>query len=211
MPQTANWPEALKPLLKKYKSKPHPLHAKSAYQYMVLVLLSAQSNDNLINNIAGDLFKAFPTLQSLSQATPEALYPYITKVRNYSNKAKWLTTIAATLKKDSNIPQTMEELVKLPGIGRKSANVILREAGAPPEGIIVDLHVLRVAPRLGVATGDDATKMEKQLMETFPREQWDIGMAISFHGREICRPNPECEICIVNSVCAFYKEMKGSK
>lgn len=207
--QIVNWEEAVKPLLKKYKGKPHPLKAKNAYQYLVLVLLSAQSNDALINNIAGDFFEAFPNMQALSQATPEALYPYLTKVRNYQNKAKWLTGIASQVKKDSNIPVTMEELVKLPGIGRKSANVIMREAGAPPEGIIVDLHVLRVAPRLGIATGDDATKMEKQLMELLPKSEWDIGMAISFLGREICRPKPECEICLMNKVCAYYNGAKA--
>ncbi|HVX48619.1 MAG TPA: hypothetical protein VHB48_00625 [Chitinophagaceae bacterium] len=207
--QIVNWEEAVKPLLKKYKGKPHPLKAKNAYQYLVLVLLSAQSNDALINNIAGDFFEAFPNMQVLSQATPEALYPYLTKVRNYQNKAKWLTGIASQVKKDSNIPVTMEELVKLPGIGRKSANVIMREAGAPPEGIIVDLHVLRVAPRLGIATGDDATKMEKQLMELLPKSEWDIGMAISFLGREICRPKPECEICLMNKVCAYYNGAKA--
>jgi len=199
-----NWPEAVKPLLKKYKGKPHPLEAKNAYQYMVLVVLSAQSNDNLINNIAPELFKAFPNMQALSNATPEALYPYISKIRNYGNKAKWLTAIAAAIKKDSNIPLSMEALVKLPGIGRKSANVILREAGAPAEGIIVDLHVLRVAPRLGIAEGEDPTKMEKQLMELLPKDQWDIGMALSFLGREVCRPKPECEKCLMNKVCAYY-------
>jgi len=202
--EAVNWPEAVKPLLKKYKGKPHPLEAKNTYQYIVLVVLSAQSNDKFINSIAAELFEAFPNMQSMSQATPEALYPYISKVINYRNKAKWLTTIAAEIKKDSLIPLSMEGLTKYPGIGRKSANVIMREAGAPPEGIIVDLHVLRVAPRLGIATGDDATKMEKQLMEALPKSEWDIGMAISFLGREICRPKPECEKCLMNKVCDYY-------
>lgn len=208
-PTATNWPEAVKPLLKKYKDKPHPLEAKNVYQYLVLVLLSAQSNDALVNSIAPELFKAFPNMQALSHATPEALYPYIIKIRNYGNKAKWLTAIAAEIKKDANIPLNMEALVKLPGIGRKSANVILREAGAPAEGIIVDLHVLRVAPRLGIAQGDDATKMEKQLMALLPGDQWDIGMALSFLGREICRPKPECGRCLMNKVCAFYNEALG--
>lgn len=204
MSQTLTWAEAIKPLLKKYKNTPHPLEGKNTYQYLVMVLLSAQSNDALINKISADFFKAYPNMQELSTALPDDLYPYISKVRNYQNKAKWLINIAKEVKKDSNIPKTHEELVKLPGIGRKSANVILREAGAPPEGIIVDLHVLRVAPRLGIAEGDDATKMEKQLMEKLPKDEWDAGMAISFLGREICRPKPECEICLMNKVCAYY-------
>lgn len=143
-------------------------------------------------------------MQALSAATEEAVIPYITKVRNFRHKAKWLSAIATQIKKDSNIPLNLEQLVALPGIGRKSANVILRYAGVPAEGVIVDLHVLRVAPRLGIASGDDATKMEKQIMETLPQKQWDVGMAMSFLGREICRPTPECEKCLMNKVCAYY-------
>jgi endonuclease-3 len=97
----------------------------------------------------------------------------------------------------------------LPGIGRKSANVIKREAGAAPEGIIVDLHVVRVAPRLGIATGTDPKKIEKQMMEVLPAKRWDAGMAMSFLGREICRPtNPQCEVCVMKRVCTYYNNNK---
>ena len=199
-----NWPEAIKPLLKKYKNKPHPLDAKNVYQFLVMVVLSAQSTDSVINQLAPDLFKAFPNMQSLSNATLETLTPLISKARNFNNKGKWLIAIAKEVKKDSNIPLSLEQLTKLPGIGRKSANVILRYAKATAEGVIVDIHVLRVAPRLGIATGDDATKMEKQIMEVLPQKEWDAGMAMSFLGREICRPTPECEKCLMNKVCAYY-------
>jgi len=101
----------------------------------------------------------------------------------------------------------------LPGVGRKSANVILREAGKAPEGVIVDLHVVRVAPRLGIATGADPKKIEKQIMEALPQKEWDAGMAMSFLGREICRPKPKCELCLMRPVCQYYqnivKEVKG--
>jgi len=207
--EAVNWPEAVKPLLKKYKDKPHPLEAKNVYQYLVLVVLSAQSSDALVNSIAPELFDAFPDMEALSQATPEALLPYISKIINNRNKAKWLTGIAAIIKEDKNIPLSMDALVKFSGIGRKSANVILRGAGAPPEGIIVDLHVLRVAPRLGIAQGDDAVKIEKQLMETLPKSEWDIGMAISFLGREICRPKPACDKCLMNKVCDYFNNYLG--
>jgi endonuclease-3 len=116
--------------------------------------------------------------------------------------------LAQKIKKDSNIPLTLDELTELPGIGRKSANVIQREAGAPAEGVVVDLHVVRVAPRLGIATGSDPKKIEKQIMETLPQKEWDAGMAMSFLGREICRPQPKCEICLMNPVCAFYNGWK---
>ena len=199
-----NWPQAIKPLLKKYKNSPHPLDAKNLYQMLIMVVLSAQSTDNVINGLAPALFEAYPNMQSLSNATIETLAPFISKARNFNNKGKWIIAIAKEIKKDSKIPLNLQELIELPGIGRKSANVILRYAKASAEGVVVDIHVVRVAPRLGIATGDDANKIEKQIMEVLPQKEWDAGMAMSFLGREICRPTPECEICLMKKVCAYY-------
>jgi endonuclease-3 len=133
-------------------------------------------------------------------------------VRNFANKAKWLIGIAQTIKENKNIPLTHEGLTALKGIGSKSANVILREAGKPAEGVIVDLHVVRVAPRLGIATGTDPKKIERQIMEALPKKDWDAGMAMSFLGREICRPKePKHQECPMKNVCAFYKKLKRKK
>ena len=209
MPTKVDWPEAIKPLLKKYKGKQHPLEYKSIYQLVVMVVLSAQDSDRNINQLAPKLFEAFPNMKALSKATEELLFPYISKVRNFGNKAKWLIEIAQTIKDDKNIPLTHDGLIELKGIGSKSANVILREAGKPAEGVIVDLHVVRVAPRLGIASGADPKKIEKQIMEILPQKQWDAGMAMSFHGREICRPQPKCEICFMTNVCAYYQALKN--
>lgn len=202
-----NWQKDFQPLIKKYKGKQHPLDYKNTYQLMVMVVLSAQDSDRNINKIAPEFFKVFPDLKSLSTATAEMIIPLVSKVRNFGNKTKWLLAIASTLKSDKNIPKTMEGLTELPGIGRKSANVIMRESGIPAEGIIVDLHVVRVAPRIGVASGTDPKKIEKQLMEAIDPKDWgEVGMAISFLGREICRPsNPKHDECVMNKVCAFYK------
>jgi len=208
MPSKVNWPEAIKPLLKKYKDKKHPLDYENVYQLVVMVILSAQDSDKHINQVALKLFEAFPDMKALSKATPETLYPFIGEVRNFGNKTNWLMEIAQKIKSDKNIPLTLEELTALKGIGRKSANVILREAGKPAEGIIVDLHVVRVGPRLGIASGADPKKIEKQMMDILPQKEWDAGMAMSFLGREICRPQPKCEICLMNTVCAFYKQNK---
>lgn len=208
-PTTINWSDALKPLLKKYKGKKHPLDYNNVYQLVVMVVLSAQDSDRHINQIAPKLFEAFSNMEALSHATEDSLAPYIAGVRNAGSKAKWLVELAQKIKKDSYIPLTLDELTALPGIGRKSANVIKREAGAPAEGVIVDLHVVRVAPRLGIATGTDPKKIEKQIMEELPQKEWDAGMAMSFHGRDTCRPQPKCEICIVNNVCAYYKGLKA--
>jgi endonuclease-3 len=207
MADTTDWTKAIQPLLKKYKGLKHPLEYKNTYQLMVMVILAAQDSDKHINSLAPALFEAFPDMKALSKATPQALEPYLSKVRNYRNKVNWLLQIAGQIKKDDNIPLTMEKLVELPGIGRKSANVIIRESGLPPQGVMVDLHTIRVGPRLGIVTTEDPKKIEQQLMELLPMKQWDVGMCLSFHGREICRPKPLCEICFMKSVCQFYKSL----
>jgi endonuclease-3 len=208
MPSKIDWPKAIRPLLKKYKNTKHPLEYKSIYQLLVMVVLSAQDSDKNINTIAPKLFEAFPDMKALSGATEKTLFPLISKVRNFRNKAQWIIELARTIKADKNIPLTHEGLTSLKGIGSKSANVILREAGKPAEGVIVDLHVVRVAPRLGIAIGTDPKKIEKQIKEILPQKDWDAGMAMSFLGREICRPQPKCEICLMKGVCAYYKRNK---
>ena len=208
-----NWTQLMQPLFQQYGKSKHPLDYQSRYQLVVMVILSAQTTDSLINNIAPAFFAAYPTLNSLSHATEADLQQHIGSVRSWGNKSKWLIKLAQTVGEDENIPRTMDTLTKLPGLGRKSANVIIRESGDIAEGVIVDLHVLRVAPRLGIATEDDAAKpekVEKQIMAAVSKEYWnDAGMAISFLGRELCRPtNPKCEVCPMNTVCAYYKSLK---
>lgn len=202
-----DWAKELKPLIVKYKHKKHPLDYRNLYQLMVMVVLSAQDSDAHINKIAPDLFSKFPNMKSLAKANHEALIPYVGKVRFFENKINWLLEIAQTVKNDENIPVTMKELTALKGIGRKSANVIMREAEVPAEGIMVDLHVVRVAPRLGIASAKDANKIEQQLMEVLPKNMCsEIGMSLSFLGRETCRPtNPKHDECILNKVCEYCK------
>lgn len=208
----ANWTQTLQPLFQQYGKSKHPLDYRNRYQLVVMVILSAQTTDNLINNIAPTFFAAYPTLNALSHATEADLPQYIGSVRSWGNKSKWLIKLAQTVGDDENIPRTMDQLTKLPGLGRKSANVIIRESGDVAEGVIVDLHVLRVAPRLGIATEADAAKpekVEKQIMAAVSKEFWnDAGMSISFLGRELCRPtDPKCGICPMNTVCQYYQPM----
>jgi endonuclease-3 len=204
-----NWQQDIQPLIKKYKGKKFPLNYGNTYELVVMVVLAAQDSDAHINKVAPELFKVFPDIKSLAKATPDTLYPIISKVRNFANKTKWLMSMAGEVKEDKNIPLTMEELTALPGIGRKSANVIMRESGVKAEGIIVDLHVVRVAPRLGIATGTDPKKIEKQMMEVLDPKDWgEAGMAISFLGRETCRPtNPKHAECVMKDVCAYYQSL----
>ncbi|MBB4804088.1 endonuclease-3 [Flavobacterium nitrogenifigens] len=209
--ETLNWEDKLKPILKKYKGKKHPLNYHNTYQLLVMVILSAQDSDANINNIASILFEKYPTLNSLSKTNFEELIPYISKVRNYTTKAKWILEIAETIQFDKNIPSTMSGLTALKGVGRKSANVILRETHKPTEGIIADLHVIRVAPRIGIIKDSkDGNKIEKDLMQVIPKNIWsEIGMAISFLGRETCRPKPKCNECLLTNICLYYaKEIK---
>ncbi|MEG0849183.1 MAG: endonuclease III [Flavobacterium sp.] len=204
--ETSNWETKLEPILEKYKGKKHPLEYKNAYQLLVMVVLSAQDSDANINKIAPALFDKFPSLNSLSKTDLETFIPYISKVRNFQTKANWLLEIAKTIQEDNNIPLTMSGLTALKGIGRKSANVILRETNKPAEGIIADLHVIRVAPRIGIIKeSKDGNKVEKDLMQILPKSIWsEIGMAISFLGRETCRPKPKCEECLIADICHYY-------
>ncbi|MEO4005280.1 endonuclease III [Flavobacterium sp. CAU 1735] len=203
-----SWSEKLNPIVVQYRDRKHPLAYQNPYQLVIMVILSAQDSDANINKIAPALFNRFPNFESLVSATFEDLFPYISGVRHFQMKAGWILETAQMLKSDANIPLTMEALTQLKGIGRKSANVIMKELQVRPAvGIVVDLHVLRVAPRIGLITAtQDGNKAEKLLMQLLPRDIWeDIGMCISFLGREICRPtNPKCTICPIHQHCLYY-------
>ena len=206
--QMSDWSQKLEPLLEKYGKQKHPLDYNNRYQLIVMVILAAQASDNQINKISPKLFEAYPSISDLKNSNPEDLYPLLSSIRGYRKKAKWIVDIAKVIGDDSNIPTTIGELTKLSGVGRKTANTVIRESGDNAEGIIVDLHVLRVAPRLGIATGTNSEKIEKQLMDALPKDKWnEIGMAFSFHGREICRPKPICDQCIVNQACNYYQTL----
>jgi len=201
-----DWCIKLKPILVKYKERKHPLNYNNIYQLMIMVILSAQDSDANINTIAPTLFEKFPNINSLAQANHESLTTYLSKVRNFKTKVIWLLEIAQIIKSDEDIPLSMEALTALKGIGRKSANVIMREAKVAPIGIIADLHVIRVSPRIGLTPEfKDGNRIEKELMKVLPKTIWgEIGMAISFLGREICRPiNPKCSFCPIQKDCIY--------
>src|SRR5260370_35857447 len=169
---SVNWKKEIQQLIRKYKGKKHPLEYNKHYELLVMVVLSAQDSDRHINKLAPELFSAFPDIKARAKADAESLYKFISDVRNFGIKTKWLLALAAEIKDNKNIPTTLEALTALPGIGRKSANVILREMGLPAEGIIVDLHVIRVAPRLGIAKGTDPKELEKQMIEGLDQQDW---------------------------------------
>jgi len=202
----SDWEVKLDPILQKYKNKKHPLNYNNIYQLMIMVILSGQDSDANINKIAPLLFEKFPNINSLVETNYENLIPYISTVKNFKTKAIWLLEIAQFIKSDENIPLSMESLTALKGIGRKSANVIMREAKVAPDGIIADLHVIRVSPRIGLTPEfKDGNRIEKELMKVLPKTIWgEIGMTISFLGREICRPtNPKCGLCPIQNDCQY--------
>lgn len=206
--ETIDWSKEFKPLIAKYKDRKHPLDYNNLYQLMVMVILSAQDSDANINKIAPEFFEKFPKLKSIANSTNEDLIPYLTKVKNYPTKTSWILEIAKTLIQDEKIPTNMKDLIALKGIGRKSANVIMREAEIEAEGIMVDLHVLRVVDRLGITHAKTGDKMEKDLMAVIPKKMWnELGMAISFLGRETCRPtNPKHNECVMKNICEYCKK-----
>jgi endonuclease-3 len=205
-----NYLPQLQLLFKKYGKKKHPLDYANVYQLVVMVVLSAQTTDALVNKLAPELFKHFPSVKHLAVAHPEELFPFIKSVRRFQKKADWLVRIAQMLGDEKKIPRTIKELMELPGIGKKSANVIIREAGGVPQGIIVDLHVLRVVPRLGITAENTPEKIENALMELIPKNYWNAaGMSFSYLGRELCRPiKPNCAECVMHSVCEYCKDNK---
>jgi endonuclease-3 len=205
-----NYLPHLQILFKTYGKKKHPLKYENIYQLVVMVVLSAQTTDAFVNTLAPQLFQHYPSMKHLAAAHPDELFPFIKTIRGFRKKADWLVRIAQALGDENNIPLTIKELTELPGIGRKSANVIIREAGGAPEGIIVDLHVMRVVPRLGIADERTPEKIEKALMELIPKKYWSVaGMSFSHLGRELCRPtSPNCADCVMNSVCVYCRDQK---
>jgi endonuclease-3 len=200
------WNEVCQALIRKYGRKRHPLNYKNTYQLWVMVILSAQTNDKLINSIAPDFFKSFPDIRALSKASYETVVKYLNKVRNFGNKTRWLLQSAIQIKTDDRIPLTFEQLLKLPGIGRKSAHVIMYEHGLKPQGIMVDIHVLRVAPRLGMCKKGNPVQVERELLKAIsPQYHLQIGMALSHHGRAVClAKSPLCEQCLVQQYCNYH-------
>ncbi len=200
-----DWNAAFSSLFKKYKGRKHPLKYENPYQLIVMIVLSARASDLIVNNLAPALFAKYPSFNHLAAATPEELYPLV-KVPGFRKKAEWIIGIAKAITATGRIPTTIESLTALKGFGRKSANVYMSQVGLPAEGVIVDLHTLRVAPRIGIAKGDDPKQIELQLMKAVERKHWhQLGMSLTYLGREICRPtNPHCEECPVRTVCSYY-------
>jgi endonuclease-3 len=179
------------------------------YQLLVATILSAQSTDAGVNRVTPALFKRYPDARALALAKAEDLEPLIRTTGFFRAKARSLMGMASAVMADhgGRIPATMDALVELPGVGRKTANVVLGHALGVP-GFPVDRHVLRVSNRIGIAEGDDPEVVETQLTKALPKPEWTLDSdTLILHGRRICKPKPLCDQCVVRTECDFYRQV----
>lgn len=202
--------------------KAHPdahceLDHDGPFQLIVATVLSAQTTDVNVNRVTPGLFARYPTVQALAAAPIAEVEQTIARIGMFRQKAKNIVGLAKLLveRHGGQVPQTLTELIELPGVGRKTANVVLGVAFGKPEGVVVDTHVQRISQRLGWSKNTTPEKIEQDLMQTFPREDWDIlSHTLIFHGRRVCAAQkPACASCSVNTLCpsAFKAEKVGRK
>ena len=194
------------------------LRYRNAFELLVATMLSAQSTDARVNMVTPALFGRYTDARALAAATSAELEPQILSTGFFRQKSKALVTMAQILVRDhgGQVPADMDALTKLPGVGRKTANVVLGHALGVP-GLPVDRHVLRVANRIGIAEGDDPVAVEKQLCDRLPDSMWTLASDVQIlHGRRVCRPsNPLCGQCPVADDCLYFaalqRESRGAK
>lgn len=196
--------EVFRRLEEKYKDSKSGLDFKNPYELLIATILSAQCTDVRVNKITKDLFMHYPDAFALAEADFDTLSGEIHSCGFYTTKAKNLIATAKILveKYDGKVPQTMEALTKLPGVGRKTANVVLSNAFGIP-GFAVDTHVFRVSHRLGLSDAKDPEGTEQDLCALVPKAQWgDAHHWLIWHGREICSARkPKCETCFLKDIC----------
>jgi endonuclease III len=194
--------------------KQHPgadteLHYSNPYELLVATILSAQCTDERVNQVTPSLFERYPTAGVLARATTDELEPQIQSTGFFRMKSKALVGMAQAVvdRHAGQIPASMEHLTALPGVGRKTANVVLGHALGVP-GLPVDRHVLRVANRIGIARSEDPVIVEQQLTSALPPEQWTrTSDTLILHGRRICKPRPLCDKCAVRQDCEYYRRV----
>jgi endonuclease-3 len=189
----------------------------SPFQLLIATVLSAQSTDVMVNSVTPELFRRWPTAAALAGAKTEEVEPVILKTGFFRQKTKSIVGLSQKLVAEhaGEVPRTLDALVKLPGVGRKTANVVLGVAFGTPEGVVVDTHVQRISQRLGFTRHTEPPEIEADLMRLFPKNDWDmLSHVLIFHGRRICTARkPACAACPVSDRCpsAFKAENVGRK
>jgi endonuclease-3 len=213
LPKPARSPEQTRAILRKLQAQ-HPgadteLHYTTPYELLVATILSAQCTDERVNQVTPALFRRYPDATALHAATPAELEPQIQSTGFFRAKSKSLAGMAAAVvaRHGGENPRTMDDLTALPGVGRKTANVVLGHALGVP-GLPVDRHVLRVSNRIGIARGDDPEVVEQQLCAAMPPARWTTTSdTLILHGRRICKPKPLCDRCAVRDDCDYYRKV----
>ena len=183
------------------------LHYRTPFELLVATILSAQSTDQRVNMVTPALFQRYPDARALALAAPPELEKLILSTGFFRQKSKALIGMSQTLVTEhaGDVPADMDQLTALPGVGRKTANVVLGHALGVP-GLPVDRHVLRVSNRIGIAEGDDPVLVEQQLCAKLSAEMWTLASDVQIlHGRRVCRPKPLCDECSVRDDCDYYR------
>jgi endonuclease-3 len=208
-PGIKNARQRIRPILARLKRR-YPdarcaLDHRNPLELLVATILSAQCTDARVNQVTKHLFAQYRTAQDYAQANPEIFEQEITSTGFFRNKTKSILGMAQALveRHGGRVPDTMDELIQLPGVGRKTANVVLGTAFGINAGVVVDTHVTRVANRLKLTTHQHPVKIERDLMAVVPRAEWtNFSHLLIHHGRQICvARKPKCEICPVNDLC----------
>ena len=183
------------------------------FQMLIAVMLSAQTTDASVNKVTPALFAKYPTPEAMAEADPLDVQEIIKTIGLYKNKAKNAVSLAKMLNENygGEVPGDFDELVKLPGVGRKTANVVLAE-GFGENRIAVDTHVFRVANRIGLTDGKDPAEVEEGLMARIPKDQWTRAHhLLIFHGRKVCHARkPDCANCGLKGICVYFDDSHGS-
>ncbi|APR99977.1 endonuclease III [Pajaroellobacter abortibovis] len=206
-----------KELKKSYPNAQCALHYRNSFELLCAVVLSAQTTDVAVNRITSALFAAYPTAETLAKADPQHVQTLIATIGMYRQKAKHLLGLATKLVEHHHgqVPNQLDDLIQLPGVGRKTANVVLGVAFGKVEGIAVDTHVQRLSQRLGWTQKTNPRQIEQDLCQIFPKKQWIcVNHVLVLHGREICfARKPACHQCPIQTKCpnAFRAESAGRK
>lgn len=195
----------LKALDEAYPNAVCALNHRSPWELLVATILSAQCTDVRVNMVTPELFKRFPTPAAMAKAGLPELEDLIRTTGFFRNKAKSIKGAAETIvtKFDGKVPQTLDELITVPGAARKTANVVLGVSFGKAEGVVVDTHVFRISHRLDLAKGDTAQKVEQELMQILPKDRWiNFSHQIIHHGRQVCvARGPKCKDCNLETLC----------
>ncbi|RFT15505.1 MAG: Endonuclease III [Candidatus Saccharicenans subterraneus] len=202
--------EIIKILRKEYPQPKTALNYRTPFELLVATILAAQCTDERVNKVTPGLFQKYPTVEAMARARQEELENDIRSTGFFRNKARNIIGLANKLVSEygGKVPDTMEELVKLPGVARKTANIVLSSAFRKAEGIAVDTHVRRLSERLGLSRQSDPDKIERDLMEIVPREDWlDFNFLLVDHGRKVCQARkPLCPQCVIKHLCPSFEK-----